>query len=83
MNAEQLVPSECARCGRPVFASDPRNLEMEVCGSCGLDIGASTPLPGTPDEIEAAWVEWKAGCVTRPPKQSFFAGWRAAREVQS
>lgn len=30
------------------------------------------------DEREAAWIVWKDGCVTRPPKQSFMAGWDAA-----
>lgn len=29
------------------------------------------------DAAEAAWVDWKGGCVTRPPKASFLAGWRA------
>jgi len=32
----------------------------------------------TDDEREAAWIEWKDGCMTRPPKQSFIAGWDAA-----
>lgn len=31
------------------------------------------------DAAEAAWVVWKDGCVTRPPKASFLAGWRAGQ----
>lgn len=32
------------------------------------------------DAAEAAWIEWKGGCMTRPPKASFLAGWRAGQE---
>lgn len=66
------------------YARRGRTVQAAALIEAARELYARSPQ-GEPSDAqrEAAWIEWKDGCLTRPPKQSFEAGWRAALRAAS